>query len=90
MEWTEILKEMNDNGYILEIAPHNQIQNGYRVEDVLSGELPLITYTATITDEELDHMLFAESHDTFVDAVESAIAFYQRDTKEKNRSAKRP
>lgn len=80
MEWVTVLKEMNDNGYILDVCPHNQIEEGYESE-VLAGNRPLITYTATIQDKDLAEHLFAESCDSFVEAVESAIGFYRKEMK---------
>ena len=62
------LQAIEERGYILEITPHNQVDNGY-LDEVDSGEMKLITYTATIYNVLIERNYGAASKDTFYEAL---------------------
>ena len=82
-EQNELLARMERDGYILEIVPHDQVANNHLVkEDVESGALKRITYTAAVLDSEIENLIDARSCDTFALALEWAIDWYVKRTKE--------
>ena len=62
------LEAIEARGYILEITPHNQVDNGY-LDAVESGDINLITYTATIYNVSIERSYGATSKDTFYEAL---------------------
>lgn len=64
----ERLEAIEERGYILEITPHNQLDNGYS-DAVESGDINLITYTATIYNVSIERNYGAASKDTFYEAL---------------------
>ncbi len=62
------LEAIEARGYILEITPHNQLDNGYS-DAVKSGDVKLITYTATIYNVSIERNFGAASKDTFYEAL---------------------
>lgn len=75
-EW--LLNRMEEDGFILEIVPHNQIEeNIEQAKDIESGILKKITYTATIFDSEIEDMIEARSFDTFFEALKWSVMWYE-------------
>lgn len=59
---------LRDNKMCLMINPINQIENGYE-EQVAKGEMPLITYTAIIYDENIENIIADLSLDSLSEAI---------------------
>lgn len=69
-----ISEELKKKGYVLEIYPTNQVENG-NASLVESGAMPLVTYTATIFDKDFYDAVGAFSFDTFSEAIAWAVSW---------------
>lgn len=73
----DLLRRMEEDGYILEVAPHNQwTENHDNIELIQKGFMKKITYTASIFDAEIEDLIDARSCDTFTEALNWAIDWY--------------
>lgn len=71
------LEMMEADGYILEIAPHNQwTENHDNIELIQKGWLKKISYTASIFDAEIEDLIDAKSCETFTEALNWALDWY--------------
>lgn len=69
--------ELKRKGYVLEIYPINQIENGFE-SLVASGDMPLVTYTATIFDDKFYSDVACFSFDTFSESLDWAIEWCEK------------
>lgn len=68
----EKIQSLIKQGVVIDCIAVNQAQNGYQ-EQVAIGDMPLITYTVEVMDVSLSNMLYAESCDSFKEALENGI-----------------
>lgn len=81
-----VLAEMEKNGYILEIVPHNQwTENHDNIELIKKGFLKKISYTASVFDAEIEELIEARSCETFPEALRWAIDWYTREVVKGNK-----
>ena len=83
-EQSDLLARMEADGYILEVVPHDQLANNHLVkEDIESGALKRITYTASVFDKDIEDLIAAESCDTFPLALAWAMDWYIKETQKR-------
>lgn len=81
---SKILNQMDGEGYILEIVPHNQSEESSDNDELIEkGWQKKITYTASIFNSDISDLIDARSCDTFADALKWATDWYLSFTKKK-------
>ena len=76
-----MLRSMEEDGYILEIAPHNQwTENHDNIELIQKGWMKKISYTASIFDAEIEDLIEAKSCETFIEALNWALDWYTKNS----------
>lgn len=81
-----MLRSMEEDGYILEVVPHNQLaENAKQAEEIEKGWQKKITYTATIFDAEIEDLIDARSCETFIEALNWALEWYTATSFKRNK-----
>ncbi|WP_214873276.1 hypothetical protein [Exiguobacterium sp. s140] len=79
-----IFNQMESEGYILEIVPHDQSEVSSDNDELIEkGMLKKITYTASIFNSDITDLIDARSCETFAEALKWATKWYLSFSKKK-------